>query len=416
MCSMKFCFYNLFFLITKYLPSVKELRKSGLSNCKRLSPFLILTMFFLFHFSANSIEGESVQILPLDQLTTELKKNKCTDSHISSVTDVVLNNNLDIRDKGEMLLSFFTACKNHRNFMEKMAFLAMQEEIHWYIKEKILLFYLNNTDACSHQITEHLLNFFLAPTTNHIRNSIIWILSKTKKNCDREVISFFSDFIQKDSSGLMLELSDFRQYNIQSILYALVYIAIKNQNPLVFSELKMIAMNHNINVYFRVRAVESLQDLSIYFQLPAQILYTIIKHKRQIAQSNFINWEERKIRDQNREVSDSAFNVLMELVETDPFKFFSFLLNSNESRNFDHFYRRKVFSSDQLRLPDTLDQLRLPDTLDQLRLPGTYTLSGQLRLPGTLDHYARPILEKLSKDPGVDQRYRKTAGSLFADE
>ena len=342
-------------------------------------------------------------------LKTKELSHTCDRALISDGQAVISNRYLNIREREKILDLFFTICKSHPDFINKtVVSWVMDLDIEWYLREKMLLFHNEQSKECSEKMTNHLLRFFFS-MPRHIRRSLIWLLTDVKPRnldqllkytietteareqeissgisniCDQKIIAFLSRFVQKDSQDMPLELRDFRQYNIQSVLYALARMTVKTGDPAVVSELKAIAMNQDINIYFRVSAVEVLQDLSLYFDSSAQALYDIVRDNKKVSQSGFIT-RDQKVRDhedEDRQVSYRAFSSLRELSEKEPEEFFRFLFTYRKNRDDSHLYRKRFFSG--------------------------------LPLPEELDKYSLPVLTALSRDSKTASEYPKSAVAL----
>ena len=318
----------------------------------------------------------SIKIFRLFLLKKFLEEGVCKQSVSLTTTDVVKEHTLDVRDRTEVLDLFFETCHQHDEFESVMTSLVVEPKLEWSLKEKILLSHdLDYSRVCSEIVLDHLLISFFENKDWHIRNAIIWMLSDVQGECDSKIISFFSDFVQQSSEEMSIELLDFRQTMIQSILWSLVRLGFRNQNENIVSELKKMAMKYDMNLYFRIRAVEALQDLTIYFDSAAQALYEIVRDNKRLLRSDFVTYEQ-KIRDeQDTKVRDSAFISLVELLTADQSVFLAFLFVHKEELDSDQLYRRKAF-------------------VDQ-------------PIPDHLDIYAKPALVKLSSDEKVDKKYHE---------
>lgn len=319
-----------------------------------------------------------------------LEQEICKPSVIVSVLRAVNNQDLNIYKRSEILELSFTACQKNDEFKDEfkhaMSLLAVEPELEWSLKEKVLIYHQKNSVVCcsdSDPVVEHLIESFSQEINWHIREAIVDILSESPQGCARKVISFFSEFVMQDLAQISTptELVDFRQRKIQLILWSLVRIGMKYEHPFVVSELKKMAMKYNMNVYFRVRAVEALQDLSLYFDIAAQALYEIVRDNKRTHESedDFITYDQT-IRDENdTKIRDQAFLVLVELLEENYSDFFSFL--SKTSNLEQQIYRSKVFQDQSL--------------------------------PDSLDLYARPALVTLAQDTKVEQKYRDKAQEIL---
>ncbi len=318
--------------------------------------------------------------MPLDFhiffLEKHLEKEICTPSVIVSVLRVVNNQDLDVYKRNEILELAFTTCAENEEFKHAISLLSVEPELEWSLREKVLIYHQAKSVVCSHPIVEYLLESFSQEINWHIREAIVDILSESQEDCAQRVISFFSEFVMRDSEEMSTDLVDFRQRKIHLILWSLVRLGMQHGgHPSVVAELKEMAMKYDMNVYFRVSAVEALQDLSLYFEISAQALYEIVRDNKRVPQSDFITYDQR-IRDANDvKVRDQAFLALLELLEEDYNDFFSFL---SKKPSAEQIYRSKVFEDQPL--------------------PAEH-----------LDLYARPALIKLVQDTSVEQQYRDRA-------
>lgn len=299
-----------------------------------------------------------------------LKKNICK-KPITSATIKIVKNKLDIRIRYELLDLFFKNCNKHADFENAVTSLVIEPNLEWSLKERILLSHdQSQSRICSDTVLDHLLSFFSIKTNWHVRNAVIWMLSNVKAGCSGKVVTFFSDLVQKSSDGMLIELLDFRQTMVQSILWSLVRSGLINKDEHVVSELKKMAMKHDMNIYFRIRSIEALQDLSLYLGSAAQALYEIVRDNKRIPRSDFVTYDQ-KIRDeQDTKVRDSAFMSLVELLTENRSDFLSFLFVHREDLDSDQLYRRKAFIGQPIA--------------------------------GNLDVYARPALISLRDDEKID--------------
>lgn len=307
-----------------------------------------------------------------------LTNNICNPAVITSSKQLIKNSNLNMSTRIEILQSFFKVCSEYDNFQETVVSLAIEPSLEWALKEKALL-QANKSNTCSNEIIDHLLWFFYEDLNWHIRDAVIWILTQTERECSQKIVTFFSDFVQKNMKELRSELLEFRQIKIQSVLWALVHLGINN--PLAVNELKKMAMKHDMNNYFRIRAVEALQDLSLYLEPAAQALYEIARDNRRITQSDFVTYDQQIRDDRDTEVRDSACLALTELVEKERTDFLSFLFIHRERLDAEQLYRKKAFSNQTI--------------------------------PVNLDIYAHPTLVTLTQDEKVDQQCRNHAMTVL---
>jgi hypothetical protein len=305
-----------------------------------------------------------------------LEQEVCTQPVVSATMDIVKNNKQDIREREKILNLFFGVCNQNGDFENAMTSLAVEPKLEWFLKEKIILSHDSDYKRiCSDTVLNHLKLFFSNNMDWHVRNAVIWILADVKGDCDDKIISFFSGFVQQSSEGMSIELLDFRQTMIQSILWSLVRLGVRTQNENIVSELKNMAMKYDMNLYFRIRAVEALQDLSVYFNSAAQALYEVVRDNKRTPQSNFVTYEQRIRDEQDTKVRDSAFIALVELLTNHTSAFLSFFSVHQEEIDSDQLYRRKAFSNQPK--------------------------------PARLDTHARPVLDQLRNDETVDQKYHK---------
>ena len=309
-----------------------------------------------------------------------LTNNICRPIVISSSKRLVTNLNLNIRLRSEILQLFLQVCKKHEDFQQIIISLAIEPLLEWSLKNQIILQH-NKTNICSHTLTDHLLRFFYKNPNWHIRDTVIWILSQTNGECAEKVVTFFSTFVKEDKEKIEMELLEFRQIHIQSILWALVHLGINNNPNIVVSELKAMTMKYDMNTYFRIRAVEALQDLSLYLEPAAQALYEVVRDNKRISDSDFVTYDQN-IRDNNdTEVRNRAFLSLVELIEKEKAEFLPFFSVHNTKWETDQLYRKKALSNHDI--------------------------------PNVLDLYARPALTQLSQDNKVDKQYRDYASDLL---
>ena len=340
------------------------------------------------YISQNKLSDESVNRLLANKnvaidlqelfLKEYLTNNICNPAVIVSSEQLIKNSSLDMSTRVEILQLFFTVCSEYDNFQETVVSLAIEPSLEWALKEKALL-QANKNNVCSNEIIDHLLWFFYEDLNWHIRDAVIWILAQTEKECSQKIITFFSEFVQKDMKELRSELLEFRQIKIQSVLWALVHLGINN--PLVVNELKKMAMKYDMNNYFRIRAVEALQDLSLYLESAAQALYEIARDNRRIAQSDFITYDQQIRDDRDTEVRNSSCLALTELVEKERTDFLSFLFIHRERLDADQLYRKKAFSNQNI--------------------------------PASLNIYARLALITLTQDEKVDKQCRDHAMTVL---
>ena len=333
--------------------------------------------------SNNPIVKEVEHILmstkaPIDTQVLFLKKyltnNICSSTIISSSERLVKDSNLSIPIRSEILQLFFQVCNEHEIFQQTVISLATEPSLEWTLKSQAILQY-NKINTCSDTLTDHLLWFFYENPNWHIRDTVIWTLSQTEGRCARKVITFLSNFVKEDKEKIEMELLEFRQIHIQSILWTLVHLGVNN--PYVVNELKAMVMKYDMNNYFRIRSVEALQDLSLYLEPAAQALYEIVRDNKRVSDSDFVTYDQ-KIRDDNdTEVRNSAFLALVELVEKERAEFLSFLFIHRERLDADQLYRKKAFSNHDI--------------------------------PDALDLYARPALIRLSQDNKINKQYRDYA-------
>ena len=305
-----------------------------------------------------------------------LEQKVCTQPVVLATMDIVKNNERDVREREKILNLFFEVCNQNDDFENTMTSLAVEPKLEWSLKEKITLSHDSDYKRiCSDTVLNHLKLFFSDNTDWHVRNAVIWILADVKGDCNNKIVSFFSGFIQQSSEEMSIELLDFRQTMIQSILWSLVHLGFRTQNESIVFELKNMAMKYDMNLYFRIRAVEALQDLSIYFDSAAQALYEIVRDNKRIPQSNFVTYEQRIRDEQDTKVRDSAFIALVELLTNHASAFLPFFSMHQEEIDSDQLYRRKAFFNQPM--------------------------------PVRLDTYARPALDQLRNDKKVDQKYHK---------
>ncbi len=351
---------------------------------EQLSSYIFLKNIGKWHIESLLVDKDIPPGFQVLFLQEHLRKNICSSSVVKSILKVVSDQNIDLRVRDEVLELSFISCKENEEFKHIVSLLSLEPDLEWFLKEKVLLYHHQNNVVCSQKVLDHLLEYFSQPTTWHIRTAIVSVLSESPKGCDQQVISFFSEFVHQDSDGMQMELLDFRQSKIQSILWSLVRLAVRHNNPSVVTELHGMAMKYDMNVYFRIRAVETLQALSFYFDTAAEALYEIVRDNKRIQRSDFVTYHQM-IRDRNdKMVRDRAFLSLEELLSQDKSKFFSFLFVQTEALDSDQLYPRKVFS-------------------DQT-------------LPESLDIYARPVLIKLVQDSRVDTEYRDRAREVLANQ
>ena len=305
-----------------------------------------------------------------------LVQEVCTPPVVLATMDIVKNNGQDVREREKVLNLFFGVCNQSDDFENAMTSLAVEPKLEWSLKEKIILSHDSDYKRiCSDTVLNHLKLFFSDNMDWHVRNAVIWILADVKGGCNNKIISFFSGFVQQSSEEMSIELLDFRQTMIQSILWSLVRLGFRTQNENIVSELKNMAMKYDMNLYFRIRAVEALQDLSIYFDSAAQALYEIVRDNKRIPQSNFVTYEQRIRDEQDTKVRDSAFIALVELLTNHTSAFLPFFSMHQEEIDSDQLYRRKAFFNQPM--------------------------------PVHLDTYVRPVLNQLRNDGKVDQKYHK---------
>lgn len=355
---------------------------------KYLNP-LVLDHLSEYSFTELDVETSLIEASLIDVNTPlkfklfllkgSLEEGVCNKSVASTTLNVVRNNDLDVRIRAEMLIFFSEKCNKHDDFKKTMTTLAVEPKLEWFLKEKVLLLYDPEYNRiCSDKVLDHLFSFFSEDIDWHVRNTVIWMLSNVQGNvqeiCDNKIISFFSNFVQKSSEGMSIKLLDFRQTMIQSILWSLVRLGLRNENKNVVFELKKIAMRYDVNEYFRIRAVEALQDLSIFLDSAAQALYEIVRDNKRIPQSEFVTYEQKERDFQDKKVRKGAFIALVELVTKNRSDFLSFIHKHKEELHSDQLYRRKAFAD--------------------------------LLLPERLDSYAHPALLQLYDDKKVDQDYR----------
>ncbi len=330
-----------------------------------------------FGMEESLVSGSVSVTFRLFLLRKYLDQDVCTQSVVLATIDIVKDNEQDIREREEILDLFFKVCNQNGNFESAMTALTVEPQLEWALKEKIILSHdPDYKRICSDAVLNHLQLFFSDNRDWHVRDAIIWILADVKGVCDNKIISFFSGFVQQNSEGMSIELLDFRQTMIQSILWSLVRVGFRTQNESVISELKKMAMKYDMNLYFRIRAVEALQDLSIYFSSAAQALYEIVRDNKRIPESDFVTYEQRIRDEQDTKVRDSAFIALVELLTNPTSDFLSFLSIHQEELDSDQLYRRKAF-------------INQPIPEDRL------------------DMYARPALTQLGDDETVDEKYHR---------
>ena len=313
-----------------------------------------------------------------------LIKNICKESIVSASLDAIKNNNLEMRIRDEILTLFFKFCSSNEDFKHRVVSLAVEPDLTWPLQEKaLLLFNQNQSNSCfdSDTVVDYLLQLFSQDIGWHIRNAVIWVLADIKKGCDQKIISFFSHFVQQSPEATPIELLDFRQRMIQSILWSLVRLGVSNKNESVVVELKAIAMKYDINVYFRIRVIEALQDLSLYFDSAAVALYEIVRDNKRIARSAFVTYDQSIRDEKDKKVRNSAFGALMELLEKEKPEFLSFLFVHRERLDADQLYRRKAFANQII--------------------------------PQDIDIYARLALERLIGDLKVEAEYRDFSKTVF---
>ena len=279
-----------------------------------------------------------------------LEQDLCDDLAMDLALKTVQNTQLEMNKRVGALQLFFENCQNHKKFLQTVRAVALDPQLEWRIKEQALLFHQVHNKKCSNELVTHLLNIFPTPLLWSIRDAMIWVLSETKQGCDEEIIRFFARFIQEPAIHLSSELVDFRQEKIQSLIWALVRLGIKNENLSVVEELKKIAIRPGMNLYFRVRAVEALQDLSFYLESATWTLYEIIKGINKRIPSNGVTYDAQRIQyEKDTEVRDSAFSSLLDLIQKERQELLYFLLIPKEQLPDEELYRRKGFS--QLPLP-----------------------------------------------------------------
>ena len=274
-----------------------------------------------------------------------LKQDLCDDSAMELALKTIQNTQLEMNKRKGALKIFFNTCQNHKQFLQTVREVALDPQLEWRLKEQALLFHQMHNKNCSNELVTHLLNMFPMPLLWSIRDAMIWVLSETKKGCDQKIIQFFARFIQEPAVRLSSELVDFRQQKIQSLIWALVRLGIKNENLSVVEELKKIAIKQGMNVYFRVRAVEALQDLSFYLESASWTLYEIIKNINKRVPSNEITltYTQRIQYKKDTEVRDSAFSSLVDLIKKERQELLYFLLVAKEQLPDEELYRRKGF-------------------------------------------------------------------------
>ena len=306
----------------------------------------------LFHSMTWSTTAQSVDLSSVNKGVStnsdgedNLKKDLCDNSTMNLAIQTVQDKTLEMNKRVGALNLFFENCQNHKQFLSIVKEVALDSQLEWRIKEQALLFHQVHNQNCSNDLVKHLLNIFPTPLLWSVRDAMIWVLSETKKGCDEEIIKFFAGFIQEPAVRLASELVDFRQEKIQSLIWALVRLGIKNENLSVVEELKKIAMKSDMNLYFRIRAVEALQDLSFYLDSASWTLYEIIRdiNKRVPSNSQRIQYQK------DTEVRDSAFSSLLDLIQKERQELLYFLLIPKEQLPDEELYRRKGFS--QLPLP-----------------------------------------------------------------
>ena len=333
-------------------------------------------LIVLFFLCGGFIDTAFAQAEELAELKQSLSAGACDTRLIRQGKELVQDSARDVRVREEILQLLFTACGDSADFTPVAGALLIAPDLEWYLREQAILFDYQKS-LCSGEVQQSLMDFFYETSVWPIRNAVVWVLSNTAKNCDSITISFLSDFIQRDTDGVAMELLDFRQHNIQSVLWALVRLGIKNQNPLIVTELKNMAMKYDMNIYFRIRAVEALQDLSLYMPSAAQALYEIVRDNKRIARSEFVTYEQRIRDEQDTQVRDVAFIGLVELVNVTQTEFLPFLSVHREKWNADQLYRNRAFAGREV--------------------------------PEDMGAYARLALEDLQADPQVLPHYRKIA-------
>ena len=366
----------------------------------------------------SSLTDESLPIdTRLDSLKELLKKGICEGSVSVFSFHVIKDSSLNVRIRDEVFELTLKFCSEEESFIQKITSLAVEPKLEWSLKKEAVLF-IQNQKICRNEITDHLLKILYSPINRHIRNDIIWILSDVPKDCNQKIISSLSQFVHSHPFQSLLayevfmvfkyidlnsiptisnDLADFRSEEIQSVLWSLVRLGVRNQNINAVVELKKIAMKADMNEYYRIVAVEALQDLSLYIDSAAQALYEIVRdsksHLDPVNYSynydyyrNILQSEEYQARQEEHDaqVRERAFFALAELVENDTHKFLSFLFVDRNLLNYDQVYRHKAFADQPI--------------------------------PENLDLYARPALIKLANDPKVELKpeHRQLVNTLLS--
>ena len=364
--------------------------------------FYLLGPLFFYAYCTSADTGSALDI---DSVKNLLEQKNCEDSVTMRSFQVIRNSTLDIREREEVFNLTLKFCSEEEDFIQKVTALALEIDLEWFLKKQAILF-LQNQQICSDEVTDHLLQILYSPKRSwHIRNSVLWVLSDTPKECDQKVISSLSELVHSyPFQGTFLaidilkefqymdmdsipkisnEMNAFQTNNIRSVLWSLVRLGIRNNNINVVVELKKTAIRADMNTYYRILAVEALQDLSLYLDSAAKALYELVRDSKiHLDLTNYsYNYDYYKIllqvnkydqglqEKEDVKIRNRAFQALIELVKGDVD--LSFLFRVLGSGYTDSEWPRRNAMSDQA-------------------------------IPKDVGLYARPVLTHLLSDPRVE--------------
>ena len=276
---------------------------------------------------------------------TNKGKALCRPHQLRQELQFVSNKKIDIRRREHRLTHLMAACSSAKNKAVFLQIAVNQNNVEWFLKEKIIAFAADGHNRCLPKAVDYLLAAFMQKKQDHyIRESIIWTLSDTKrapnqsqKDCDGKIISFLSRFIQTDQTTPQeVALMDFRARMVLPLMLAMVRLGIRNQNNQPAQKLKAIALNHNINDHFRLSAVEALQGFAVYRPAGALGLQQVLT----AINTRYINKRPINMKDDelNRNTKDYKIHrhtsiLLKELSENQPLNILQFNLTSDEQLN-----------------------------------------------------------------------------------
>ncbi len=265
---------------------------------------------------------------------------------IASAIKFISNTEIDIYHREQRLEKITSHCQVNKVAPSLVpAVTNFNNDMEWFLREKIITWVTKNNRQCSKDIVDYLLSaIFKKNEDYYIREAMIWAVADTThakgqsiKLCDGKVISVFSNFIQTEQHKLNdLELADFRTRMIMPLLLSMVRLGIRNHTDTPADALKTIALNHSVNTYFRIIALEALQGFSVYRKSGVQYLKNIIKEidKRHIKKPTaLINDDELELNNNDSNVKQHAILLLNDLQFRPQLNFLTLMSDSQERLN-----------------------------------------------------------------------------------